>query len=362
MKKTIWIPAVALLAVSCGGGEPHERPAARPAVEAPVASVSTGPAAGGIGATAGLEPIRRAAPGTVLMGRVESIGKREGDRVRAGETLARIASGDVAARKAQAEAAVTAARAAEENARRLRERMERLHARDAASTKTLEDATLGHEAAAAQLRAAEEGVLAADVYVGYATVRAPFDGVVTKRNVEIGDLAAPGMPLFTVEDLSRMKVEAQVAETTATALSPGAPVEVEIDALPGPAREGTIAEILPAADAKSRTFTVRVLLENPDGALKPGMFARLRLPSPAGDAEAALLVPETAIVRRGPLTGVFVLDDGSVARLRWITLGRSRDGAVEALTGLSAGERIVTEPPSALEDGRTVTPKAGGSR
>lgn len=345
---------VALLAAACGGG--HEPPAreAGPPVAAPVATVGETASTGGLEITAGIEPFRRATPGTVLMGRVDAILKREGDRVRAGDVLARIASGDVAARRAQAEAGVAASRAMEENARRTRERMERLHARQAASDKNLEDAVAGHDAALAQLRAAEEGLLAADVYVDYAAVKSPFDGVVTARNVEKGDMAAPGMPLFVVEDTSRMKVVAQVAESGAAGLRAGAPSEVVVSSLGDEIRYGVVEEILPSADPRSRTFTVRVLLDNPEGRLRSGMFARLRLPRVAGSGASAVVVPEGSIVRRGPLTGVFTVDGSGIARLRWVTLGGRRDGAVEVLTGLAAGERIVTAPPSDLEDGRVV--------
>ena len=119
-------------------------------------------------------------------------------------------------------------------------------------------------------------------------------------------------------------------------------------------RPGTIAEILPSMDSRSRTFLVRVLLDNADGALRSGLFARLRL---AGATRPAVAVPETALVRRGPLAGIFVVDDSGTARLRWVTLGESREGRVEVLTGLKAGERFVEAPPPDLEDGRKVEVK-----
>jgi RND family efflux transporter MFP subunit len=246
------------------------------------------------------------------------------------------------------------ARAAEANARAMRERMERLAARDAASCKNVEDAVLGHESALAQVRAAEEGVASALVYTGSARVTAPFDGVVTERRIEVGDMAAPGAPLFTVEDLGRVKVEATVAESIAAALSAGTPVEVVFAT--GATRTATIEEILPAADPRSRTFVVRVVLDNADGSLRPGGFARLRLPGVPGEGAGAL-VPEAALVRRGPLTGVFVAD-GGVARLRWVTVGAARQGAVEVLTGLVPGERVVSPVPAGLEDGRRLAETA----
>jgi RND family efflux transporter MFP subunit len=158
------------------------------------------------------------------------------------------------------------------------------------------------------------------------------------------------MPMFVVVDTTRMKLEAALPESSARALVPGNRVAVVVDGTDGASRDATLAEILPAADPATRTVTARVLLDNPDGALRPGMFARVRFP---GDGPATVFLPATAIVRRGPLTGVFVIDD-NVAHLRWITLGASRDGRVEAASGLVAGERIVTAPTDELADGRRV--------
>jgi RND family efflux transporter MFP subunit len=308
------------------------------------------PSSGGLEATGSIEAARRASPGTILAGRVTKILKREGQRVRQGETLARVESGDVAARVAQAEAAVVGAQAAETNARLMRDRLERLVAKQAASPKSLEDAVAGYDAARANLHAAEEGVRAARVMLGYGEVRAPFDGVIERRLVEEGDTASPGMPMFVVVDTTRMKLEAALPESSARALVPGNRVAVVVDGTDGASRDATLAEILPAADPATRTVTARVLLDNADGALRPGMFARVRFP---GDGPAILFLPATAIVRRGPLAGVFVVDD-NIARLRWITLGASRDGRVEAASGLAAGERIVTAPAAELADGRRI--------
>lgn len=340
--------------IACGKGTKPAEGEAGPAVPVSVEMAVEIPWAEGIPVTAGLMPLRRATPGTVLMGRVEEVLRREGDRVRAGEVLARVESRDVAARLAQAEAGVTAARAQEENARLSKERMERLQARQAASRKNVEDATTGYEAAAAGLRAAEEGVIAARVAYGHSEVKAPFAGVVAEKRVEAGDTAAPGMPLFVVEDTSKMKVEASVPESSIAGLAVGQRVQVTVEASGEGTRQGVLSEILPAGDPRSRTFTVRVVLDNPDGALRSGMFARLIIEK---GARKALAVPESALVRRGPLTGIFVVDEGSVARLRWITAGETRDGKVEILTGLKAEERIVLSPPPAIADGAKIEVK-----
>ena len=353
--------AAALASAACGGGRGAQRATAeQAALPAALETASETAWPAGSELTASVLPFRRATPGTVLMGRVDQVLHREGDRVRAGTVLARVESRDVAARLAQARAGVTAARAMEENARLMKERMERLHASQAATQKNLEDARAGHEAASANLEAAREGVKAAELYVAYSNVTAPFDGVIVEKRIELGDMAAPGMPLFVVEDTSKMKIEAAVPESAASGLASGRAVEVEIPAAGAALRRGAVSEILPAADPRSRTFTVRVLLDNHDGALRSGMFARLHISAgeAAGAPEGAVVtVPETALVRQGPLAGLFVVDDAGVARLRWITTGETREGRVAILTGLSAGERFVVSPPPELADGRRVEVK-----
>jgi len=338
------------LASGCGRGEHTAREAGDRGAPIPVdAALAAGAEwQATTDLTAGIEPWRRAAPGTVLMGRVVALGAREGDRVAAGAELARIDSRDVAAKVAQARAGVEAARAQEANARRMRERMERLYPKQAASQSDLDNAVAAHEGAKAALDAAEEGVHAAEAMLEYGAVRAPFAGVVAERHVELGDMAAPGMPLFVIEDLSKVKVVAEAAESLAAGLAVGDAVEVT--AL-GETRTGTVHEILPTTDPRSRTVEIRVLLDNPDRRLRSGGFARIALPGPP---ETTIAVDVAAIVRRGPLTGVFVVDESNTARLRWIDTGRERDGQVEVLAGLDPGDRYVTGAAPGLVDGAPV--------
>ncbi len=334
------------------GGEPAPP---KSASDAPI-PLSVEPAreaawAAGLEVSATIAPSRRALPGTLLPGRIVEVLHDAGDMVRAGALLARVASGEVDARLAQAEAGVAAARAAEQNAWTMRQRLERLAAREAASASSVEAAVAAHEGARAQRVAAEQAVEAARTWVAYAEIRAPFTGVVVERRIEAGDMAAPGTPLFVIEDLARVKVEAQLAESRAAALLPGQVVEVEVPSAGAAPWAGTIDAVLPAADPGSRTFTVRVLLDNAERRLRSGMFARVRF---LGGSEPVTTVPETAVVRRGPLAFVFVVAGDGVARIRWITLGSTRQHAVVVASGLTPGESIVVDPPADLADGTRV--------
>ncbi len=206
------------------------------------------------------------------------------------------------------------------------------------------------EQAQAALRQAEATVRLARLQVQNLTVRSPLSGVVTQRMVDPGEYAAPGVPLLTVADTSTVRVQLVVSETQVERLRPGQPVRVTVDALPGRIFLGRVEDRSPAADPRTRTFIVRVRVPNPDGALRPGMFARgfvevrRRVDVPA--------VPAEALVYEGSRAFVFVVDSG-VARRRAVRTGLAAEGWVE-VEGLTGGEEVVVAGQSLLRDGSAV--------
>lgn len=299
-------------------------------------------------ANGSVEAWQRVSPGTKIMGRVSELTVREGDRVRAGQLIARLESADLDAALAQASAAVVMAEATLENAATHAARMQQLHAQRSVTDKNLEDAVAAHRVAAANLEVTRANVTAAEVMLSYAEVSAPIAGWVTAKMVEAGDMAAPGHPLVTIEDLSRVKVEVSVPESVVAGLSTGAGAALTILGQP---RTATVDRIVPAGDPTTRTFTVEMVLDNPDGALKSGMFARAVFDT---GSRSAVLVPASAVIERGQLSGVFVLDTDGRATLRWIKLGAPRGDRFEVLSGLSAGERYLTAPGPEVHDGASV--------
>ena len=228
--------------------------------------------------------------------------------------------------------------------------MEGLHARASVTDKNLEDATAGLRVAEAGLEQARANRAAAEVMLGYAEVRSPVAGWVTAKRIEAGDMAAPGVPFLTVEDLSTVEAVVRVPEGEVAGLAEGSPARVALEVL-GEEREGAVARVVPAGDPMSRTFEVRIALENPDGRIKSGMFARARFER---GTRRVLLVPEGAVVRRGQLEGIFVVAGDGAARLRWVRLGRAEGGRVEVLSGLDPGEEFLPAPPPGFEDGTPV--------
>jgi multidrug efflux pump subunit AcrA (membrane-fusion protein) len=201
--------------------------------------------------------------------------------------------------------------------------------------------------ARAELRAAE-------VALGDTRIAAPMAGIVVERRAEPGNLAVPGQPLLFLEDPRHYRLEATVSESAMGRVRLGERVRVVLDA-PARSLDGRVAEIIPAADPASRSVTVKLDLP-PTPGVRSGAFGRARFP--AGE-RTALRIPAGAVVERGQLTGVFVVDRDRVARLRFVTLGAREGEWVEVLSGLRGGETVVVSGAERLTDGSRVE-EAGG--
>jgi len=202
----------------------------------------------------------------------------------------------------------------------------------------------------ARIEQAQAELSNAQTLLSFAKVTAPFAGVITHKTVDVGDLAAPGNPLFEIEDPLQYRLEAQVDEEQLPRIEPGAAAAVLLDRAGKDPLAGTVAEIVPSADPASRTFVVRIDLP-PNPAVRSGMFGRASFS--AGQRQT-LTVPARAVFQRGQLTGVYVVGDDDVARLRLITVGKKFDPDIEVLSGLEPGERIVVDNIDQVMDGAVV--------
>jgi RND family efflux transporter MFP subunit len=180
-------------------------------------------------------------------------------------------------------------------------------------------------------------------------VTAPFDGVITRKPASVGDQAGPGKTLLEIEDPVSLRLETDVPEATIGRIRLGASLPVRIDAL-GRELPGTVAEIAPAADPNTRTFHVKLDLPSTDG-LRAGLFARVSIPMQTAEI---ITVPAGAVTIHGQMETVFVVAHGQ-ARLRLVRTGKHREDAVEILSGIDSGERVVVAPPAELKEGRNVT-------
>src|SRR6266542_185023 len=324
------------------------------------------------------------ATGTVwskTMGTVISLRAREGDKVSAGQALIEIDNRDANAQLqkagaglrqaheglAEVEQAINAAESAQADAdanKRLADstyaRYQALFERKSISPQEFDEAKAKQEIAEAEARRAADTVkmLAAkkrqalaqidqakaevadaQVFVSYARIASPITGVVVAKHTEVGSTATPGTPLLTIEDGSRYRLEVAVEESHLGKIRIGQRARLRIDALSADDLEGGVSEIAPAADPMSRSYTVKIDLPARQS-LRSGLYGVARF---ASGQRQAILIPQKAVAQRGQLAGVFVVDDAGVARLRLIKTGKSYGESVEALSGLSDGERIVVD-------------------
>ena len=298
-----------------------------------------------------VEAFDKAVLSTRMMGQVRRVNVEEGDRVKAGQILLQLDSRDISSRIEQSKAMLAAAKSQAGNARAYFERIEKLYNEQSATKQALDNARTGFEAAEAQAKAAGEMVAEAESNLAYTNITAPFAGYVTSRTVQAGDLGSPGMPLVTVEMQDSLKVIATVSEQEVSLISPGQMVRVETD-LPGLAPlEARVAAVVQAGDPGTRRFKVKLVLPNPGGVIRSGIFTRVLFKT---GREQAIAVPEAAVVRRGQLTGVFVLDEQNRTSLRWVRLGRKIEDRIEVLSGLSAGDKVVSGELRLLREGQRV--------
>jgi RND family efflux transporter MFP subunit len=352
MRRPAWVLTLSLLAGACGG--PRASQEAAP-LSVRVAEVRESRTPRGVPAVGAVEPIRRASPASRLMGSVVAAPFEEGDRVDSGQVLVRIDDRDMAARRTQVESRVGEAEVLLRDAETLAARMDTLAKQGAVAGVQLEQAQTGRARAAAGLESARAALRELEANAAYGTVAAPFAGEIVRKSLNVGDVATPGVPLFVLEDLSRIRVVASIGEAAAARLRPGARVPVEIEAA-GVRAVGVVEAVLPSSRPPVTGFRVNVVLDRPSPAVISGMTATVLVPSDEPDAGRVvrLLVPREALVRRGEMVGVFLVD-GTTARLRWVRTGLEEGDAVEVLSGLRGGERVVVgEGRDRLTDGARV--------
>jgi RND family efflux transporter MFP subunit len=289
-----------------------------------------------------------------VVGRIQQVLVHEGDNVRAGQTLAVLDDATLRASTDQAQAAVkamqsqqVAAQTQSALAASTLARYKQLQAEKSVSPQEMDEVAQRAEAAKASVdalraqadaaRAQENGARA---MLSYSHLHAPFAGVVTARMVDPGTMAAPGVPLLQIESAGPLQLQTAVDESTIGNIRKGMKVPIVFNAVSTGEVFGTVAEIVPAADPSSHSFLVKIDLA-PSSQLHTGMYGAAEF---ATGTHQVILVPRSAVVLRGSLNCVYVLDGLGIAQLRSITLGAARGELVEVLSGISAGEKLVDLP------------------
>jgi membrane fusion protein, multidrug efflux system len=375
MKLTVVLLSAAAL-VSCGheaAPRTEAAPAAQVAVKTSTAELQNWPAAYEANGT-----VRARTTATIaskVMGYVQQVSVQTGDRVRPGQPLVTIDARDLEANLRRAEAGraeaqsavpevengIAAAKAQLDLAQATFRRIQDLAEKKSVSSQEFDEASARFKAAQAnyemararlpqlqsKIAQADEAQRTARVTLDYAGIAAPFAGVVTARSVEPGNLVAPGAPLLTIEREGSYRLEVEVDESKVAAVGAGKSVKVTLDAL-GRSFDARVSEVVPAVDAASRAYTVKIDLP-PMPEIRSGLSGKASF---SLSTRPALAIPTAALHERGQLQSVFVIENG-VARTRLITTGQRFQDAWEVLSGLSAGETVVTAP-ATLADGARV--------
>ena len=269
-----------------------------------------------------------------VSGKIEQMLVVPGQNVKAGELLVQLDAREV---QAQLDQALAVRQQAENDLKR---------ATDLIQQKILSPSEF--DAAQSKFRVTDAAAAAAKTLLGYTKVAAPFDGVITRKDADVGDLAAPGKSLLEMEDARDLRLEADVPEALVDKIALGDKLPVRVG-VQETNLEGTVSEIAPSADPNSRTFLVKLDLP-PASGLRAGQFGRVAVP--VGET-SALRVPATAVLQRGQMELVFVVANGH-AQLRIVKTGKRVGDEVELVSGVDAGEQVVTVGTATLTDGQPV--------
>jgi RND family efflux transporter MFP subunit len=272
-----------------------------------------------------------------VSGRIEKLLVAPGQQVKAGDLLAQLDAREIQAKLDQALALRDQATRDLERARKLFE----------------QKITSQAEFDTVQARAGVAAGVATETQtaLGYTKIVAPFNGVITRKLADVGDLAAPGKPILEMEDPAAFRFEADVPEALISEIKIGEKLPVRISAVTADL-EGTVVEMAPVADPSSRTFLVKLDLPPTEG-VRSGQFGRVLVPTGQADA---VWVPASALIVRGQMETVFVAVNGH-AQLRLVRTGKHTSSEVELLAGLGRGEKVVTEGATELHDGQPITVK-----
>ena len=357
MKSLFWaslLAASAGIMAGCHGHETVETPGNVQTVQARVVESRQQQVPRTLQSTGTVHARETAIVSAQVLSRIEQVLVHEGDSVRAGQTLIVLDGAALESQLKQAEAGVTAAENGQISAQTSSAlatstlaRYKQLESEKSVSPQEMDEISQRAAAAAASLNAARAQTDAARAQVngarttmGYTRLVAPFTGVVTARTADPGTMAAPGMPLLQVDQAGALELDATVDESAIATVHKGMKVSVSIDGEGATATSGRVAEIVPAADPSTHSFLVKIELPVSSQA-RAGMYGTAGF---SNGVRNAILIPRSAVVTRGSLNCVYVLDSQGIAQLRTVTLGANQGGLVEVLSGISAGEKLIDAP------------------
>lgn len=355
-KSAIITPLFVLLLSSCNG-EKKESLTKEPAIAVKVSGASENNSGQFITASGKIEAENSANLSTRMMGYVTKLHVQVGQKVGAGQLLVSINNTDLQAKKAQVDASILQATAGYNNAKKDYDRFVNLFKQQSASQKELDDMTARYEMAKAGLEGAKQMRNEVMAQFSYSNITAPFSGAVTNTFVKEGDMANPGMPLVSIEGASRLQVTAMVSENDIAAIKKGMAVKVLVKSS-NESLSGKVSEVSLSAKNTGGQYLVKINLDKTDSSVLSGMFVNVQFPVANAiqtKTNEKVLVPKSALVQQGQLTGIYTIGTGNIAILRWLRIGKNFGNQVEVLSGLSANEQYIVSADGKLYNGALVS-------
>ncbi|WP_439153094.1 efflux RND transporter periplasmic adaptor subunit [Winogradskyella sp.] len=350
---TTLLLTVTLFIVSCGSDDKKQLADNSPAISVKVNTVETNSNSPFLSVSGKIQATNSADLSTRMMGYVDKVHVNVGDKVRKGQLLVSINNSDLQAKRAQVNAGITEATAAFNNAQKDYNRFKNLFAENSASQKEMDDMTANFEMAKARLEVAKQMRNEINAQFAYSNITAPFKGTITGKNVKVGDMANPGMPLISIETPGNFEVMAMVPETEISEIKAGTTVNVLIKSI-NQTIKGKVKEVSTSATNTGGQYLVKIDLEKTDTNILSGMFTTIQFPVERKAKSSMVLIPTKAIVTSGQLSGVYTVSQSGTALLRWLRLGRSFGDQVEVLSGLGSNEKYIISAEGKLFNGAKV--------
>ena len=348
----VWVPILAVIMPASGlGQEKSETAPQRPPAPVVVAQIVNQEVARQVTLVGSVEAVKTSIVAAEVGGVVAAFPAQEGRRVKKGDLLVRLKSRELELERKGRVAERERTQANLENAHKELQRLTRLRENNSVPQRSYDDALYAHRALSHALLAAESHIETLSYRIEQKTVAAPFDGFVAAEHTQVGQWIQPGGPVVTLVDIARIRVTVDVPERHAVALRPGARVQVAITSLPHLQRQGKINAILPQGNSMTRTFPVRVMLDNPDFVIRAGMEAVATFD--LSERMEALMVPKDAVVTAGDRSLVYRVADGKAFPVP-VQVQGYHDGAAAVSGSLKAGEQVVIRGNERLRPGQAV--------
>lgn len=296
-----------------------------------------------------IEAVQNANLSTRVMGHVTKTMAKVGEKVRKGQLLLSINSNDINAQKSQANASITEAKAAYDNAEKNYNRFKSLYQSNSISQKEMDNMTANFKMAKARLEAAKQRKSQINAQLFYTNITAPFSGVITGKYINKGDMASPGIPLISIENTTKFQVITAVPESEITHIKKNTKVNVIVKSS-NQIIKGEITEISTSAKNTGGQYLVKIALNKTTEKLLSGMFTSVQFLVEKSTSNH-LLIPTSALIKKGELTGVYVVGQNNIAILRWLRTGKTFGNKIEVLSGLNKEEQYITSSESKLING-----------